>query len=379
MRPLLVTLSIIFDFLSLFCGRRNCSPASTCRAITHLVADARRGIRAFVSFIDRPRPAYCLPNTQPHYCALIHEGPMKCRPLLFLAAFLLANCSLLFAQTQHAQPTTKILHNGDVLRMYKSGLKSGQIIAKIVTSPCNFDTFPPVLRELRMKGVPDIVIVAMRMVPYGPPSASTAVPLSELAPQTARIQIPAGTVLEIEIASPVSSAKVSEGDHIMFLVSRRVLVKGITVIDRGAAARARVVKVRPAAAWGRGGLLGWVMEDVVAVDGTRVPIKLSDHLAGKNRSRAVVAAAIVTGAAVFPYTPPVGLIWALKKGDEAVLDESRKSAALVSDNTEVAGLMPKKRKAIYYSIDKLKTDEATKGTGLAPANDSFRATPIGRH
>jgi hypothetical protein len=73
------------------------------------------------------------------------------------------------------------------------------------------------------------------------------------------------------------------------------------------------------------------------------------------------------------------LIWALKKGDEAVLDESRKSAALVSDNIEVTGRLPKKRKAIYYTVEKLKTDAATKGTGLAPANDSFRATPIGRH
>ena len=62
------------------------------------------------------------------------------------------------------------------------------------------------------------------------------------------------------------------------------------------------------------------MEDVVAVDGTVVPIKLSDRLLGKNRSKAVVAAAIATGAAILPYSSPVSLIWALKKGDEAVLD-----------------------------------------------------------
>jgi hypothetical protein len=303
---------------------------------------------------------------------------MKCKRLLLLAAFLLANCSLVFAQ-QSAQPATKILHNGDVLRLYKAGLKPGQIIAKIVTSPCNFDTFPPVLRELEMKGVPDTVIAAMRMVPYGPPAATNAVPLSDLAPQTARIQVPAGTLIEIETASRVSSADAGEGDQIRFLVSRRVMVNGVMVIARGATARARVVKVKTAASWGRGGLLGWVMEDVVAVDGTLVPIKLSDRLAGKNRSKAVVAAAIATGAAVFPYTPPVGLIWALKKGDEAVLDESRRSTAVVSDKTEVAGLVPRKRKVIYQSVDRLKAADAAKGSGLEPANNSFRPTPIGRH
>lgn len=303
---------------------------------------------------------------------------MKCKHLLFLAAFLFATCSLTLAQ-QSTQPATRVLHNGDVLRMYQSGLKSGQIIAKIVSSPCSFDTFPPVLRELKMKGLPDTVILAMRMVPYGPPASATAVPLSQLAPQAARVQIPAGTVIEIETASPVSSARAREGDQINFLVSRRVMVNGAVVIARGATARARVVQVKPAASWGRGGLLSWVMEDVAAVDGTRVPIKLADRLAGRGRSRAVVAAAIATGAAIFPYTPPVGLIWALKKGDEAVLDASRKSAAVVSDNVEVAGLVPMKPKVFYHSIDKLNTADAAKNSGLGTGNDSFRATPIGRH
>jgi len=301
---------------------------------------------------------------------------MKFKRLLVLATFLLANCSLVFAQ-QPAQPTTKVLHNGDVLRMYKSGLKSNQIIAKIVNSPCNFDTFPPVLRELKMKGLPDTVIVAMRMVPYGPPSVSSAASQSELGPETARIEIPAGTLIEIETASPVSSKDAGEGDQIKFLVSRRVMVNGIKVIDRGATVRARVVRVRPAQSWGRGGLLSWVMEDVVAVDGTLVPIKLADRLAGKNRSKVVVAAAVATSAAVFPYSSPVGLIWALKKGDEAVLDQSRKSAAVVGDSTEVVGLVPKKRKVTYYSAEKLRAANSAKKSG--PINNSFRPTPIRQH
>ena len=305
---------------------------------------------------------------------------MKCKRLLLVAVFLIANCSLSFAQAGASQPSPKILRNGDVLRLHKAGMKPGEIIARIVTSHCNFDTFPPVLRELKMKGLPDTVIMAMVMVPYGPAASSRdAIMLEEPEPKTARVQIPAGTVIEIETASPVSSAHANEGDQITFLVSRRVLVHGVVVIDRGALARARVIKSKPAAAWGRGGLLGWVLEDVVAVDGTRVPIKLSDRLLGKNRSKAVVAAAIATGAMVLPYTPPVGLIWALKKGDEAVLDESRKSTAIISNNTDVAGLLPKTKKVIYHSVEKLKTADAAKGTGLAPFNDSYRPTPIGRH
>jgi hypothetical protein len=205
------------------------------------------------------------------------------------------------------------------------------------------------------------------------------VPVAEPAPGTTRVHIPAGTVLQIEAAVPVSSADASEGDKIKFLVSRRVLVNGVVVIERGAPVRAHVVKSKPAESWGRGGLLGWVVEDVVAVDGTIVPIKLSDRLLGKNRSKAVVAAAIATGAAILPYSSPVALIWALKKGDEAVLDESRKSIAVVNGDMEVAGLLPKSKKTIYHSTEQLKAAEAAKGTELGPFNNSFRATPISKH
>jgi len=304
---------------------------------------------------------------------------MKCKHLLLVAVFLLANCSLALAQAPAPQPSTKVLRNGDVLRMHRAGMKPNEIIVRIVNSPCNFDTFPQVLRELKMKGLPDTVVMAMVTVPYGPPASTpVAIPVAELAPETTRVHIPAGTVIRIEAAVPISSADASEGDKIKFLVSRRVLVNGVVVIERGALVRAQVVKSKPAESWGRGGLLGWVVEDVVAVDGTRVPIKLSDRLQGKNRSKAVVAAAIATGAAVLPYSSPVALIWALKKGDEAVLDESRKSIALVSGDMEVAGLLPKSKKVLYTSAEQLKAADAAKGT-LVPTSGGFRPTPIGKH
>jgi hypothetical protein len=305
---------------------------------------------------------------------------MKCKRLLLVAVFLLANCSLVFAQAQVRQTPPKILRNVDVLRMHKAGVKPSEIIARILISNCNFDTFPPVLRELKLKGLPDTVITAMVMVPYGPPASSRdAMMLEDPVTQTAKVQVPAGTMVELEGISQVSSADVREGNRINLRVSRRVFVNGVLVIDRGALARARVVRSRRAAAWGRGGSLGWVLEDVVAVDGSRVPIKLADSLDGKNLSKAVVAAAIATGAIILPYTPPVGLIWALKKGDEAVLDESRKSTAVVSNNTAVAGLLPRIRKVIYHPVEKLKTSDAQKGKGLPAFNDSYRPTPIGRH
>ena len=301
---------------------------------------------------------------------------MKCKCSWVVSVLLLAS-SLAFAQAEAPPPSPiPILHNSDVLRMHRDGIKPGLIIARILTSPCNFDVFPPVIRELRMRGVTDTVLMAMLMVPYGPPAVPVAVTKSETALRTARVQIPAGTVIGVETAHPVSSADLDKGSPITFLVSRRVFVNGVLVIDRGAVARARVIKSKRAGSWGRAGTLDFAIEDVVAVDGTRVPIQLSDGVKGANRATAVAAAAIITGAIVFPYSPPLALIWALKKGDDAVLDESTKLTAIVRNNQEVAGLLPEEKKLIYHSVETLKAGSHSNGAGLEPSNNSFRPTPI---
>jgi len=261
--------------------------------------------------------------------------------------------------------------------MHSDGVKANAIISKIVTSHCNFDIFPPVLRDLKRRGIPDTVLLLMTMVPYGPPAITQKTP-NPIA-LTARAQIPAGTVIEVAAASPVSSADAREQRAITFLVARPVVVNGVTVIARGAVARAHLVNSKKAGAWGRAGSLGWVLEDVVAVDGTLVPIKLAGRLEGKSRSKAVVAAAIATGAVVFPYSPPVALIWALKRGDEAVLDRSKKSTAIVSRNTDVDGLLPQPQKVIYHSVEQLKALDSEKGAGLPPASNSFHPTSIRKY
>jgi hypothetical protein len=223
------------------------------------------------------------------------------------------------------------------------------------------------------------VIMAMTTVPYGPPASARDAVSPPPPPQTVKVQIPAGTVVHVENVSAVSSANLSQGAPINLRVSRRVLVNGVLVIERGAPARGRVMKSKRARGWGRGGTLDWRLEDVAAVDGTVVPIRLSQHVKGNGRSAAVVTAAIVTGAVVFPYTPPVGLIWALKKGDEAVLDEDTQSAALVGSRTEVLGRLPAPKRVIFHSVEQLKAAQPANSGALPPMSQSFKASSIRRN
>ena len=256
------------------------------------------------------------------------------------------------AQTE-VSPT--LLRNGDVLRMVEEKVEPELIVAKILTSPCNFDVFPPVLRDLRRRGVPEEVLRAMKAAPNGPPALAEVDSRVTPAP---RVQIAEGTIIEVETLKETSSAKVKEGDLITFLAKRRVFVNNVLVVERGAVAKARVVKARSAKPLGRAGMLAWEMEYIVGIDGTRIPIALSGKQNGANRLAALAGGAVATGALIFPYSSPAALIWGLKKGDEAVLRGSRVFTANVRTKTELAGLQPRPGGVVYRDRDTVKASAA---------------------
>lgn len=66
------------------------------------------------------------------------------------------------------------LSNKDVLQMVQSHLSEEVIINTIRTSSCTFDTFPPVLKDLKRRGVSDAILQAMLEAPYGPSERNVA-------------------------------------------------------------------------------------------------------------------------------------------------------------------------------------------------------------
>lgn len=275
----------------------------------------------------------------------------RLRCLLITAAVSII-CGAVQAQTE---VSPRLLRNGDVLRMVEEKVEPELIVAKILTSPCNFDVFPPVLRDLRRRGVPEEVLRAMKTAPNGPPALAEVDPNVTPAP---RVQIPEGTIIEVETLKETSSAKVKEGDLITFLAKRRVYVNNVLVIERGAVAKARVVKARNAKPLGRAGMLAWEMEYIVGIDGTRIPIALSGKQSGANRMAVLAGGAVATGALIFPYSSPAALIWGLKKGDEALLRGSKVFTANVRTNTEIAGLQPRPGGVVYRDRDTVKASAA---------------------
>jgi hypothetical protein len=86
-------------------------------------------------------------------------------PLVFTLLLTLVFSSVTPAITP--QDSIGGLTNQDILTMVRAKLPSPLIIEKINSSTCAFDTFPSVLAELKYKGVPVDVLMAMVKAPRG--------------------------------------------------------------------------------------------------------------------------------------------------------------------------------------------------------------------
>lgn len=258
-----------------------------------------------------------------------------------------------------------MLTNRDVLRMVRSGMKSHLIISTILTSSCNFDAFPPVLEDLKRRGVPENVLHFMSVVPNGPPNLPEAGSNAEPPLKLAKVKMPRGMVVVVETLYPVSSADFKLNSTMAFSVVRDVWIDGALAIPRGTIARAKIVKVKKAKTWGRGGALTFEMERIVAIDNSRIPVMLTAAAEGGNKTGVVAAGAAATSALIFPYTAPAAIVWGFRKGDDAVIRGNKEFAAVISVDTEVMGIIPQKGKVIYHFAESLK---AKQNNSTAPAN-----------
>jgi len=183
-------------------------------------------------------------------------------------------------------------------------------------------------------------------------SQSLAVP-TPTSTQTRELVVPSGTLLEVEAAYTVNSLDLKPGERISFRVLIPVVIDETTVIDKGALVTARIIKSKRGGHWGIGGKLIWSMEDVVAVDNTRVPLAhetasravkpanaeatnapvnmKQGRVNGTSHTGQVAAMSIVSGA----LFPPLALLNGFKRGENAILREGRRFVVMTSQDTPV--------------------------------------------
>jgi hypothetical protein len=171
---------------------------------------------------------------------------------------------------------------------------------------------------------------------------------------TAELKIPAGTPIEVEVAYTVNSLDVKPGERISFRVLIPIMIDGMTVIERDALVTARITSAKRGGHWGRAGKLVWSMEDVVAVDNTRIPlapetalgeklwsletktvtkqpVKAQGSVKGTSHVGEVATMAAVSGV----LFPPLALLHGFKRGENAILREGRRYVVAVGREATV--------------------------------------------
>ena len=182
-------------------------------------------------------------------------------------------------------------------------------------------------------------------------------------PEPTPIRIAAGTPIEVEVAYTVSSLDIKPGEVLTFRVLIPVVIDGVTAIEKDAVVTARVTLAKRGGHWGKAGRLAWAMEDVVAVDNTRVRLDPVTHSrdealwslekkspAGKTADRQLgrgsvkgtshkkeVATRTVIAAAIFPPLAPLALMHGFKRGENAVLPEGKRYVVIVRHETSLSG------------------------------------------
>jgi len=129
------------------------------------------------------------------------------------------------------------------------------------------------------------------------------------------VTIPDGTLLELELQRNVSSKTAEVGDLVDFGVVSAVVVDDVVVIEKGASARGRVVEVKRGRSFGRAGKLDIAIQDVLATDNERVPLRASEQAEGDGSTGKVTGAIIVTTILFFPVAP----LWGFVKGKNVEL------------------------------------------------------------
>jgi len=158
------------------------------------------------------------------------------------------------------------------------------------------------------------------------------------------VKIPAGTPIDIQITDIISSMDTKAGDLISFRVLVPVKVNDTIVIGNNALVTARIVKAKRAGHWGKAGKLAWTMQDVVAVDLTRVSLTANPDfpggqqgVTGQSHGAEVATKTAVMGALLAPTIifAPLALMNGFKRGEQAVIREGRRFVVYVQKDTIV--------------------------------------------
>lgn len=221
------------------------------------------------------------------------------------------------AQASTAQ---EILTNQAIVEMVASNISQEIIIAKIRSSNAKFDTSAADLQDLKKRGVPDAVVLAMVQKASGMEVGTVS------ASNTGNLVIPDGTEIKIVTIEEISGQKVVEGDPLTFKVAEDIKINGTTVIAKDTIVKGTVSSAKKKGFMGKGGELSVRIESTQTIDGQKMKLRASKSGQGGDNMGSTVALTVLFG--------PLGL---LRRGKEAKIKAGTVLSAF-TDETKTVGL-----------------------------------------
>lgn len=171
-------------------------------------------------------------------------------------------------------------------------------------------------------------------------AAPIAAPVVAAPVVISRVELPSGTKLQLELADDISSNKAQIGQEVVYFVKEAVAAPdGKVLVQKGARATGKVTTAKGARSFGRKGKLEFTVEEVVAADGSKIPLRSSLSKSGKGRGGTMVAVtALVTVFGVFikgkNVTVPKATVVEAFVDDNVMILPATASASITANSTQ---------------------------------------------
>jgi len=175
----------------------------------------------------------------------------------------------------------------DVENMLAAQVPSEVIVLKVKQAHTTFNLSTADILALKKAGASADLLRAM-MDPAGAAEGAGAVDRQE-------ITIPDGTEVKLLLKNPLSSATAQPEQRVEFTASEAVVVRGVTVIEKGAAAVGHVTEAQPKKGFGRKGKLNFNIDTVQSMSGENIRLRSSKTATGSDSYGTAGVVTLLTG------------------------------------------------------------------------------------
>jgi hypothetical protein len=160
---------------------------------------------------------------------------------------------------------------------------------------------------------------------------ATALLANEATAQTAPFVIPDGTPVRLRLRQNLSSADAQVGQTVDFELIDEIIINGVTVAPRGAAALATVTEAKAKGRLGKGGKLNVNIDHLRLASGEKTALRAVKDVRGGGHTGAMTGAIVATSLVFFPAAP----LFLLMKGKDITIPQGTQITAYVNGEVKL--------------------------------------------